>query len=255
MENKKTFPGLSRRAVIVSFFLVSGLFAGCRERPAGTPVTGPENRPVVAVSGKDPTTNERAIDGLRLYLGYCFICHGQTGWGDGPYARTLSTRPVNLADPDYFATKTDREIHDVISKGGVAHGKSIHMRPLGMQLTYSQIEDIVAYIRVLNKGVPVELEKRSGYSASDIFSMSCIMCHGRTGDGDGEVARKLGITIRPLGGNEVQAMSDAELRKIISEGIRDTSRSNARYMPGWQESLTSLQIDDLVKLVRSMKKQ
>ncbi len=255
MENKRTSSRLACRAGIVMLILVSGIFAGCKEGPPATPGTAPVKAAAVAASQKDPTTNERAIDGLRLYLGYCFICHGQTGWGDGPYARTLSTRPVNLADPDYFAGKTDREIHDVISKGGAAHGKSIHMRPLGMQLTYSQIEDIVAYIRVLNRGVPVELEKRTGYKAGDIYGMSCIMCHGRAGDGDGEVARKIGIAIRPLGGSEVQGMSDKDLRMIISSGIQDKERPNARYMPSWQESLTDSQIDDLVNLVRSMKKQ
>lgn len=199
--------------------------------------------------------NDRAINGLRLYLGYCFICHGQTGWGDGPYAKTLSVRPVNLADPDYIGHKSDSYLHDVISRGGVSQGKSIHMRPLGMQLSYDQIEEIVAYIRVLNQGVPVELEKRTTNTETDIYGMSCIMCHGAQGDGDGEIARKLGIAIRPLGGREVQEMSDKELRKIIAEGIEDTGRPNARYMPAWHESLTDGQIDGLVSYVRKLKKR
>ena len=240
--------------------LMAGLLGACTSEPGEKAGKVTEKAPVAAVtepeaaSEKDPTTNERAVNGLRLYLGYCFVCHGQSGRGDGPYARTLSVKPANLADRDYFAGKTDKEIHDVISRGGVSHGKSIHMRPLGMQLSYDQIEDIVAYIRVLNRGVPVELEKKSGNTASDIYGMSCIMCHGKSGDGDGEIARKLGIAIRPLGGSEVQALSDEALRKIISEGIADPSRPNAYYMPPWRESLTGEQIDELVRYVRSLKK-
>jgi cytochrome c oxidase cbb3-type subunit 3 len=160
---------------------------------------------------------------------------------------------VNLADPDYFAGKTDRELHDVVSRGGVSHGKSIHMRPLGMQLTYEQIDNLVAYIRVLNRGVPVELEQKAGRTAKEIYGMSCVMCHGEYGDGDGEIARKLGITIRPLGGIEVQQIGDADLRKIIADGIQDATRPNARYMPAWHESLTGAQIDELLRLVRSLK--
>jgi len=255
MANKKY------RETVTCLLLATGLLCACKGEPPGEKLGKvADNIPAAGVAesghatGNDPTTNERAVNGLRLYLGYCFICHGQSGRGDGPYARTLSVKPADLADRDSFAGKTDREIHDVISRGGVSHGKSIHMRPLGMQLSYAQIEDIVAYIRVLNRGVPVELEKRSGYTASDIYGMSCIMCHGRKGDGNGEIARKLGITIRPLGGSEVQAMSDEELRKIISEGIADPARSNAYYMPPWRESLTGEQIDELVRYVRSLKK-
>jgi len=239
---------------------MAGLLGACKSEPDEKPGNVAEKAPVAVVAesehtaGNDPTTNERAVNGLRLYLGYCFVCHGQSGRGDGPYAGTLSVKPTDLADRDYFAGKTDKEIHDVISRGGVSHGKSIHMRPLGMQLSYDQIEDIVAYIRVLNRGVPVELEKKSGYTASDIYGMSCIMCHGKSGDGNGEIARKLGIAIRPLGGSDVQAMSDEELRKIISEGIADPSRPNAYYMPPWRESLTGEQIDELVRYVRSLKK-
>ncbi|TNJ40273.1 c-type cytochrome [Chlorobaculum thiosulfatiphilum] len=246
--------------VATCLLLTAGLLGACKSEPGEKPGKVEEKAPVAAVaepesaSEKDPTTNERAVNGLKLYLGYCFICHGQSGRGDGPYARTLSVKPANLADRDYFAGKTDKEIHDVISKGGVSHGKSIHMRPLGMQLSYGQIEDIVAYIRVLNRGVPVELEKKSGYTASDIYGMSCIMCHGKSGEGDGEVARKLGIAIRPLGGSEAQSMSDDDLRTIISEGIADPARPNAWYMPRWKESLTGEQIDELVRYVRSLKK-
>lgn len=254
MENKR--PSLSRpaRAGIASVILFSGLITGCKGTPSEKTVVSSVNTPSAETLKKERPTNDRAVDGLRLYLGYCFICHGQAGWGDGPYAKTLSVRPANLADPDYFAGKSDRELHDVISRGGVSHGKSIHMRPLGMQLSYDQIEDIVAYIRVLNKGVPVELEKKTGLAATDIYAMSCIMCHGREGNGDGEIARKLGIVIRPLGGSEVQAMSDAELRKIISDGIDDPGRPGARYMPTWHESLTGAQIDELVRYVRSLKR-
>jgi len=128
------------------------------------------------------------------------------------------------------------------------------MRPFGMQLTRRQILDLVAYVRVLNEGRPVDLEKSSGNTADDIYGMSCIMCHGRDGEGDGEISRKLGIAIRPLGSRAVQAMSDEELQAVISGGIADTSRSSARYMPAWSNSLTEEQIRQLVLYIRALAK-
>jgi mono/diheme cytochrome c family protein len=45
------------------------------------------------------TTITRADDVKQrhaLYLRYCVSCHGLTGEGDGPMARTLTTPPANL---------------------------------------------------------------------------------------------------------------------------------------------------------------
>lgn len=248
MRHQPKFAGRRERSVPALALLSLLTIAGCAKREA------PEKPAVSGTRAVPVASGERAQEGLGLYLGYCFVCHGQTGRGDGPYAGSLMVRPADLTDRGYFAGKTDQDIHDVISKGGVAHGKSIHMRPLGMQLTHGQIEDLVAYIRVLNKGVPVELEARSGNSAGEIYAISCIMCHGAKGDGDGEIARKLGIAIRPLGGGDVQAMSDAGLRAIIAEGVGDPARSSGRYMPAWKMSLTDTQIDELVRYVRGLKK-
>ncbi|NTU87166.1 MAG: c-type cytochrome [Chlorobiaceae bacterium] len=232
-------------AVLCGALILSSFLSGCTGKKPEEPLR--ENR-----SGPETSNAAHPMDGLRLYLGYCFICHGQTGRGDGPYAASLSARPADLTDKGYFDKKTDQEIYDFISRGGIAHGKSIHMRPFGMQLTRRQIMDLVAYVRVLNEGRPVDLEKASGNTADDIYGMSCIMCHGRDGEGDGEISRKLGITIRPLGSRAVQSMSDRELETIISGGIAGTSRPSARYMPAWSNSLTDEQILQLVAYIRAL---
>ncbi len=235
-------------ALLGGTLMLSAALSGCSgKQPPGQRMESVAERSAAA-SAQQP------LDGLRLYLGYCFICHGQTGRGDGPYAASLSARPADLTDKGYFDEKTDLEIYDFISKGGIAHGKSIHMRPFGMQLTRRQIMDLVAYVRVLNQGRPVDLEKASGNTADDIYGMSCIMCHGRDGEGDGEISRKLGITIRPLGSRAVQAMSDEELKAVISGGIADSSRQSARYMPAWSNSLTDEQIRQLVLYIRALAK-
>ncbi|ABL64218.1 c-type cytochrome [Chlorobium phaeobacteroides] len=235
------------RAVLIGSAMISGMLTGCSEKKTvETPPKEPEK--TVAAS------NESPLKGLRLYLGYCFICHGQTGRGDGPYAASLTAKPADLTNRGYFSARTDQQIYDFISKGGIAHGKSIHMRPFGMQLTRQQIMGLVSYVRVLNEGRTVDLEKSSGNTADDIYGMSCIMCHGSDGNGDGEIARKLNIAIRPLGSKAVQDMSDQQLYAIISGGITDTARVNASYMPAWSNSLTKEQIDELVAYIRELGK-
>ena len=39
---------------------------------------------------------EKVAQGRALYLRYCASCHGLTGEGDGPVARSLTTPPANL---------------------------------------------------------------------------------------------------------------------------------------------------------------
>ena len=77
-----------------------------------------------AVSAEGDPSN-----GQRLFLSYCFICHGANGEGDGPYAPRLRDHPKDLTDSDYFSEMTDQDIFSVISKGGPASRKSAHMRP------------------------------------------------------------------------------------------------------------------------------
>ena len=43
-----------------------------------------------------PVTNASAAEGKELYFANCAICHGDTGHGDGPAAKSLNPQPVDL---------------------------------------------------------------------------------------------------------------------------------------------------------------
>ena len=62
--------------------------------------------------------------GTALYESYCWTCHGKTGKGDGPIAVTYKPRPRDLTDRAYLATRTDRDLYNVISRGGGAVERS-----------------------------------------------------------------------------------------------------------------------------------
>ena len=55
-------------------------------------------------------------------------------------------------------------------------------------------------------------------AGKDVFLKKCKTCHGEDGQGNQGMAKLLKTTITPLDAAEVQSKSDAELKKIITEG-------------------------------------
>lgn len=51
-----------------------------------------------------------------------------------------------------------------------------------------------------------------------VYARRCQSCHGPTGAGNPSVAKMLGATMKPLGGADVQAKSDDDLKKAIANG-------------------------------------
>lgn len=89
--------------------------------------------------------------GKALYAQQCASCHGSGGKGDGPAAAALQPKPRNLTDKAYMAALTDQHLTDGIKKGGAGIGKSPLMPPFGASLKDGDIQDVVAYLRSLEK--------------------------------------------------------------------------------------------------------
>ena len=85
--------------------------------------------------------------GTALYDSYCWTCHGKTGKGDGPIAVTFKPRPRDLTDRTSLAKRTDRDLYNVISRGGGAVGPSPTMPAWGGVLAPQEIWDLVADVR------------------------------------------------------------------------------------------------------------
>ena len=51
-----------------------------------------------------------------------------------------------------------------------------------------------------------------------VYDKKCATCHGKLGEGNPNLAKTLKVEFRHLGSKEVQAQSDEELGKIITEG-------------------------------------
>ena len=84
--------------------------------------------------------------GKGVYERHCLSCHGAGGWGDGPDAGTLTVRPTNF---HLFRSylKSDEELQRTIEYGVVFSP----MHAWQGELTENEIQDVLAYIRLLSQ--------------------------------------------------------------------------------------------------------
>ena len=92
-----------------------------------------------------------ADKGKALYAQQCASCHGTSGKGDGPAAGALNPKPTNFTDKARMTGLKDQQLFDVIKKGGTGVGKSPIMPGFGAALKDGNIQDIVAFLRSLEK--------------------------------------------------------------------------------------------------------
>jgi mono/diheme cytochrome c family protein len=96
--------------------------------------------------------------GKALYEKHCVSCHGVSGDGKGPATKAMDRNPRSFVTADLkFDTDadwqrgTDEDIANAISQGGEAFGGSPLMPAWGQQLSKEDINNLVVYIRTLEK--------------------------------------------------------------------------------------------------------
>jgi cytochrome c oxidase cbb3-type subunit 3 len=115
------------------------LLTGCA-RPA----------PVKAAKAAPQPSYELRL-GRATFQHYCQTCHGETGAGDGFNAFNLDPHPRDLSDPKFQKAKTDADLADAIRRGGAGVGLSSLMPPWGKTLRREQVDQVVLYLRSLEK--------------------------------------------------------------------------------------------------------
>jgi len=88
-------------------------------------------------------TLESVKTGKGLYAGYCLLCHGEAGRGDGPWVEKLPTPPADLTQPGLLNRQTDGEIFWKITEGWNEMPRFEH------QLSEEQRWHLVNYLRAL----------------------------------------------------------------------------------------------------------
>jgi cbb3-type cytochrome c oxidase subunit III len=116
---------------------------------AAPPAVSEEELRAAVSTGGDPI----AV-GKTLFQSACVQCHGPEGKGDGPAAVALNPKPRDLTDAKRMATVSDRFAYELISRGGIAVGKSPQMP--AFPLNPEDINNIIAYVRSLSSGAVVQ---------------------------------------------------------------------------------------------------
>lgn len=82
----------------------------------------------------------------------------------------------------------------------------------------SRILVYAAVVMVLFAALLMMAAKGDAAAGKSVFATKCATCHGAQGEGREAIGKMLKVTLRHLGSKEVQAKSDAQLRKDILEG-------------------------------------
>ena len=77
-----------------------------------------------------------------------------------------------------------------------------------------------------------------------VFDSKCQSCHGPKGEGKDAIAKMFKVDMPPLGSSKVQFKTDADLKKIITDGS-----GKMKSVGG----LSDKQVDDVVAFVRTLK--
>lgn len=178
--------------------------------------------------------------GKRLYRSYCFICHGKDGATPGPLALKRGLEPANLSGGKY-QSKNVEELTAIIE--GYKRKKS-GMPKWGDHLPKANIRSIAAYIlKIEETDLRITGNPRRGRL---IFLNSCVACHGKSGKGNGILAKLMGIKMKDYTKpDSVSSFSDGVLMNIIRYGSNE-------YMIAWEGTLGEDEIRDVAAYVRSL---
>ena len=101
---------------------------------------------------------------------------------------------------------------------------------------------ILLMVSTAAAGVASAADAQAGKAAYD---KACKSCHGATGEPNAAIAKALKAEMRHLGSKEVQALTDAELKKIIKEGV-------GKMKP--VKSLSDADVENVIAYMRTLKK-
>jgi len=199
---------------------------------------------VIEAFAKPPS----AYEGRRLFVSYCQLCHGEDGRGDGPLAKTMNIKPIDLTKS--IRARSDTILKKIITGRGrqTITGRDRHnlisdaMPEWKDVFSDEQVEALIAYLRFLGSSKHKLMgDPETGYQ---LYQTYCQVCHGEDGGGDGIMTTLM--EIEPMdhsNPNETNSLTNEVLIASILEG-------RGRYMPAWEGVLTQSEVEALVSYIR-----
>ena len=87
--------------------------------------------------------------GKRVFYQQCVWCHADSTPAGPSNRSNVSPDPPLMNDGNIFNKESDESLRRVIKLGGSAVGKSAMMPPYGSTLSAEEIDDVIAYMRVI----------------------------------------------------------------------------------------------------------
>jgi mono/diheme cytochrome c family protein len=87
--------------------------------------------------------------GRRIFYQQCVWCHADTTPAGPSNRSNVTPDPPLMNDGAILNAESDASLQRTISRGGSAVGKSAMMPPYGSTLTQEEINDLIAYMRVI----------------------------------------------------------------------------------------------------------
>ena len=193
----------------------------------------------------------------KVFLDRCALCHGDDGMGGGLIPIKLSSYPItNLVSQQKYKSKKD--LRHIIAKGEGNDKINEFMPPWENELTGDEIDGLVAFILALRTDTDTvrayiadtvagrELTLEDG---EVLFKTRCSLCHGKTGDGKGRMAKV--ITSPPPANLQKSLLPESYLQKIIAEGGQGVGRSG--QMPPWKDQFNKKEIDAIISYLMTIR--
>ncbi len=87
--------------------------------------------------------------GRRIFYQHCVWCHADSTPAGPSNRSNVTPEPPLMNDSAVLTKESDASLHKVIALGGSGVGKSAMMPPYGETLSQEEIDDVIAYIRVI----------------------------------------------------------------------------------------------------------
>ncbi|MBI4442155.1 MAG: cytochrome c [Acidobacteria bacterium] len=107
------------------------------------------------------------------------------------------------------------------------------------------MKSIIALLTVGLYVLGVPLWAADAQAGKTVYDSKCKTCHAAAGEGNAALAKTLKVEFKALASKEVQAKSDADLKKVVTQG-------DGKMKP--VTGLSDKQVEDVVAFVRSLAK-
>ncbi len=196
--------------------------------------------------------------GARVYQARCALCHGREGYGDGMLPVSMKEYPSANLHKNRFGKELD-DLRLSIIYGGSLGTMSAEMPPWGDELTYTQVESVAMFTKLLidDPKKAVALMEKTGAADQPsfrvgraIFKNYCSLCHGENGEGDGKMAKI--IKDPPPFNLTLSRAPDDYLMQIITKGGAAMGRSPR--MPAWGEQFSETERRSIIMYIKTLRR-